>query len=206
MRVQPVHALHQLANGVDDGAELDADRPVFTGRLDDHGKVEVVREIEPTAVALGEYGRMDAMEREDLLRNRLVLRQHQAVGARTGVPFPDQIEERRDLEVRGVVIGKRLGQVENQIAVEARQCQQALGVAVQLVEHRVVTQLAEDFGDFVLYFLLIERPDDRRLLDRSRRLFVFNEHTVIENDDFQFAHAAPDNGRALTATPTSSSM
>ena len=52
------------------------------------------------------------------------------------VALADQFEKAGDLEVRGVVAGKRLGEVEDQIALDARQRQQALGRAVQFVLHR----------------------------------------------------------------------
>ena len=58
----------------DDGVELDADRAVLARRLDDDRKLEVVREIEPAAERPREHRRVDAVELEDLLRHRLVLR------------------------------------------------------------------------------------------------------------------------------------
>ena len=128
------------------------------------GKLQVVREIEPAAERLGEDRRVDAVEREDLLRDRLVLRQHQAVRARAGVVLADQLEEAGDLEVGGVVVGKRLGQVEHQVAFDPRQRQQALRRAVELVHHRLVTELGQRLGDLLLDFLLVERAGDRRLL------------------------------------------
>ena len=117
---------------------------------------------------LGEHRRVDAVEGEDLLRDRLVLRQHQAVGAGAGVPLADQLEEAGDLEVGGVVVGKRLGEVEDQIALHPRQRQQALLRAVELVHHRLVSELGQRLGDFLLDFFLVERAR-RRATSRPRR-------------------------------------
>ena len=161
LRMQPVHALHQLADRVDDGAELDADGAVLARRLDDDRKLQVVREIEPAAEALGEHRRVDAVKREDLLRDRLVLRQHQAVGAGAGVFLAEQLQERRDLEIGGVVVGERLGEVEHEIAVDAGQAEQALLGAIELVHHRLVAELGERLGDLLLDLFLVERAAPR---------------------------------------------
>src|ERR1051325_3615185 len=101
--MQPVHALHQLAYGVDDRAELDANRSVLARRLDDDGELKVVGKIEAASVALRKGRRVDAVEREDLLRNRLVLREHQAVRARACVLLANELEIAGDFEVGGVV-------------------------------------------------------------------------------------------------------
>ena len=63
--------------------------------FDDDGELEVVRKIEPAAKRLGKRGRVDAVKGEDLLRNRLVLRQHQAVRARPRVLLANQLEVAR---------------------------------------------------------------------------------------------------------------
>jgi hypothetical protein len=101
------------------------------------------------------------MEREDLLRDRLVLREHQAVSPGARVVLADQLHETGDLEVRGVVVGKGLGQVEHEIAFHARQRQQALRRPVELVHRALVTLLGEDFADLLFDFLLVQCPDDR---------------------------------------------
>jgi hypothetical protein len=72
--VEPVDPFHQLADRVDHGAELDADRPVLARRLDDDWEMQVVREIETAAEGLRKDRRVDAVELEDLLREGFVLR------------------------------------------------------------------------------------------------------------------------------------
>ena len=162
--VQPVDALHQLADRRHHGVELDADRAVLARRLDDHRELEVVREVEAAAVRAGEHRRVDAVELEDLLRDRLVLRVEQAVRAGAGEPLVDQLEVGGDAVVGGVVAGERLGEVEDQIALHPRQRVQALERSVEHVQRRLVPELAERVGDFVLDFLLVERARQRRLV------------------------------------------
>ena len=79
VRVQPVDALHQLADRRHDGVELDADGAVLARRLDDDRELEVVGEVEPAAIGTGEHRRMNAVELEDLLGDALVLRVEQPV-------------------------------------------------------------------------------------------------------------------------------
>src|SRR5437867_13224397 len=114
MLVEPVHALQQLADRPHDRAELDADGSILAGGLDDDREVEVVREIEAASERFGEYRRVDSMKREDLLRDRLVLREHQAVRARAGVLPSQELQKGRDLEIRGVIVGERLAEIEHE--------------------------------------------------------------------------------------------
>ena len=101
----------------DDGVELDADRAVLARRLDDDRELEVVREVEAAAKRAREDRRVDAVELEDLLGDRLVLRVEQAVRAGAGEALVDQLEVGGDAVVGGVVAGERLGEVEDEIAV-----------------------------------------------------------------------------------------
>ena len=121
--MQPVDPFHQLADRIDDRAELNADRPVLARRLDDDREVQVVGEVETAAVRPGEHGRMHAVKLEDLLRDGLVLRHHQAVGARSRVSLANQLEKSRNLEIGRIIAGKRLGEIEHQVAFHPRQRQ-----------------------------------------------------------------------------------
>jgi hypothetical protein len=126
--------------------------------------MQVVREIETAAEGFRKDRRVDAMKLEDLLREGFVLRHHQAVRARSGVILANEFEKAGDLEVGRVVAGKRLGQVEHQVAFHPRQRQQALRRPVELVHRRLVTKLGEGVGDLFFHFLLVQRAGDRRLL------------------------------------------
>src|SRR5207342_2139890 len=121
MGVQPVDPLHQLANGVDDGVELDADRAVLAGGLDDDGELEVVRKVEASPKRSREDRRMDAVELEDLLGVRLFLSVQQTVRSRTGESLVDQLQVGGDTVISGVVAGEGLSQVEDQIALHSRE-------------------------------------------------------------------------------------
>ena len=133
------------------------------------GKREVVREIEAAAERAREHRRVDAVELEDLLRDRLVLRVEQAVRSGAGEALAEQLEVGGDAVVRGVVAGERFGQVEDQIAIQLREGVQAFRRSVEDVEVGVVPELAERLGDFVLDFFLVERARQRRLVGGGAR-------------------------------------
>src|SRR4029453_3518284 len=80
------------------------------------------------------------MECKDFLRNRLVLREHEAVSAGTCVLLANQFEIRGNLEIGGVVAVERLAQVEHHIAVNTRESQEALQGPVDFVEDRLGAQ------------------------------------------------------------------
>ena len=170
--MEPVDALHQLANGIDDGVELDPDRAVFAGRLHDDGKFEIVREIETAAIEPRKHRRVNAMEFENLFRDRLVLRVQETVRACAGEPLSDQFEIRRDCRVSGVVASERFGKVEDEIAFHARERVQALRRSVQTMQRRGVPQLDQRIAHFVFDFLLVERAGQRRLLAGAHLLVL----------------------------------
>jgi hypothetical protein len=171
------------------GVELDANRPVLARRLDDDGEFQIVREVETPAERPGEDGRVDAVKLEQLLGDGLVLREHQPVRSRAGEPLADQLEVRGDAVISEVVAAERLCEIENEIALHARERVEALDRSVEYVRRRVVTELAERVGNFVLDFFLVECARQRRLLRRrgSRLLRFFPP--VVQDDDVQFAHS-----------------
>ena len=115
--VDVVDPLHQLLDGADDRARVDADRAVLGGRLDDQRERDVVGVVELAPVGGREEGRPDAVEGEDLLGERLVLRQVERVGPGARVGASEQVEVRGDVHVLGVVAGVGLGQVEEQVGI-----------------------------------------------------------------------------------------
>ena len=65
--------------------------------------------------------------------------------------------------------------------------------AVEHVQRRLVTELAERLGDFVLDFFLVERSRQRRLLgggDGARLLRLFP--AIVDDENVECAHAAGD--------------
>ncbi len=103
--------------------------------------------------------------------------------------FPSSSRNAGNLEVGRVVVRKRLGEVEHQVAFEPGEAEQALQRPVELVEDRLVAELGQRFGDLLLDLLLVERAHDGRLLGGAGGLFLLvNEHPVVEDDDFEFAH------------------
>ena len=186
--MEPVDPLHQLANRVDDRVELDADRSVFAGRFDDDREREVVREIQPAAERAREHRRMDAVELEDLLRDRLVLRVEQAVRAGTGEALVEQFEVGGETVVRGVVAGERFGEVEDEIDIQLREAVQALDRSVEDVAIGLVTEFAQRLGDFVLDFFLVEGARERRLVGGCGLFGRFP--AIVEDGNLQCAQSA----------------
>ena len=84
------------------------------------GKCSSSRERQAAAERAREHGRRDAVEREDLLRDALVLREHQAVAAGAGKRLADELEIRGDVVVGGVVAAERLAEIEDDVAIELR--------------------------------------------------------------------------------------
>ena len=107
------------------------------------------------------------------------------------VLLAEQLEERRDLEVGCVVVGERLGEVEDEVAVGAGKAQQALLRAVELVHDGLMPKLHERLGNLGLDFLLVERTDDGTLVARGLVLVFVDEHAIVKDDDLQFAHLSP---------------
>src|SRR5262249_61674850 len=116
-------------------------------------------------------------------------RVQEAVRSGAGETFLEQFEVPGDARVGGVVAGERLGEIEDEIAVEARERVEALDRSVEAVERRVVTEFAEGLGDFVFDFLLVQRPRQRRLLIPGG-LFVPLVPSIVQNYDVQGAHAS----------------
>ena len=106
---------------LDDRAGVDADRAVLGGGLDDQRERDVVRVVELALVGGREERRADPVEGEDLLGERLVLREVERVGAAAGVRLAEQVEVRGDVHVHRVVAGVGLGQVEEEVGVRARE-------------------------------------------------------------------------------------
>src|SRR3954447_4891966 len=101
--MKPVDSLHQLTDGRNHRIELDPDRSILAGGLDDDREFEIVRKIEPAPERTREDGSMNAVEFENLLGHRLVLPVEQSPRARTGDPLFEQFEVGRNAVVGSVV-------------------------------------------------------------------------------------------------------
>src|SRR5215471_19065712 len=107
---------------------------------------------------------MNPVEGEDLFRDCLILGEHQPMRARAGVLLPEKLEKRRYLEISGVIVGERFAEIEDQVAVDSRQREEAFDRAVDLVKHWLVTEFDEGLVDFLFNFFLVERTNDRGFL------------------------------------------
>src|SRR5204863_9921994 len=101
--MKPVDPLHQLTDRRNHRIELDSDRSILAGRLDDDREFEIVRKIEPAPIRTRENGGMNAVEFENLLGDRLVLPVEQSARAGTGDPLFEQLEVGGDAVVGRVV-------------------------------------------------------------------------------------------------------
>src|SRR4051794_1441717 len=90
--MKPVDSLHQLTDGRNHRIELDADRSILPGGLDDDREFEIVRKIEPAPERTRKDGGMNAVELENLLGHRLVLPVEQSPRAGAGDAFFEQFE------------------------------------------------------------------------------------------------------------------
>ena len=183
--VDVVDALHQLLDRAAYRAELDADRAVLARRLHDHRELDVVGVLGAAAEHRGEVRGVDAVEREDLLGQRLVLREVQAVRAGAGVAPPEQLQERRHVRVVAVVPRERLDQVEDQVGLGLGDLDQARRRAVEAQEHGVVAVLLERLVDF-LDVLVRGLALGARLVP-FLALVVFPP-VVVENADAELGH------------------
>ncbi len=184
--MQPIHALHQLPDGVDDGAELDANRAILPRGFDDDGKLQVVGKIKSSAIALGERGRVDAMEGEDLLGERLVLGQGQPDRWRAGVALAEELEQRGDILLLLVDPGDRLADVEDRIAAVLGK---RTGQRRRVRRRRKPPHLMAPLGEHALDLL---RNQGLQLLAALLRLLLMPVlDGIVEDRDFALFHAAP---------------
>ena len=111
------------------------------------------------------------MELEDLLRERLVLREVQGVRAGARVRPAEQIEKRRDVHVARVVARVRLGEVEREVrAVAHDRNERRVGAVENLIE-RVVPELSERVENLLTIEFRVPAPRTRLPLSRlGRRL------------------------------------
>jgi hypothetical protein len=105
-----------------------------------------------------------------------------------GERLAEQLHVRGDAVVGGVVPAEGLGEVEDQVGVDACQGVQALHRAVEHVQRGVVPEPAERFGDFVFDFLLVERARQRDLVTRRGRGIIRFVPAIVKNKNVQFAH------------------
>ena len=129
-------SIRSISSRMDDTTALNSIpiEPSSRAGLTMTGKFEVVRKVEAPAERARKHRRVQAVELEDLLGDGLVLRVEQAVRAGAGDPLVDELEIRGDGVVGGVVAGERLGEIEDEIAIEARQRVQPLGRSIEDVE------------------------------------------------------------------------
>ena len=104
-----------------------------------------------------ELRRRDAVVGEDLLRQRLVAREHHAARIAAGVGLPHQLEERDDVLVVGDDALELLEQVEDDVGLPVGDRAAQLGEVVAHAEHPdLVAHRAERRRDVVLRAPLVD--------------------------------------------------
>ena len=146
-----------------------------------------------SAIRRREERRLDSVEREDLLGERLVLGEVHRVRSGPRVVEVEELQVGRDVHVLRVVAGVGLGQVEDEVRVELRERDERLLGAVEHLVERLVPELAQGLEDLLavrlLALLLPALPADGFLRRRlGRRLLLFPD--VVEDGDFQLRRSA----------------
>ena len=145
--VDVLDALHQVLDRVHDRFRVDAFRRVFRRRLHDQRELDVLRVLDLSFVDHRRGRGIDVVEAHDLLGHRLLHGQVRRVRPGAGVFFPDQIEKRGEVHLLGVVAGVRLGEVEEEVSVLARDLGQRGRLTVDGDLERLVPQLGQRLGD-----------------------------------------------------------
>jgi hypothetical protein len=92
---------------------------------------------------------LDAVKREDLLGHRLVLRHENGMRPRARVAQSQQVDVSDHVHFLGVVAPKRLGQVENEVGIAARERVQRLRAPIELEIGGLVPQFLQRFKNFL---------------------------------------------------------
>src|SRR6185437_2269843 len=115
-----MNALHQFLDAVNNGALIDAQRPIFRRGLYDQRELDVMSMIQCALITGGEIRRANSVERKQLLRQTLILCKIKSLRTSPCVHPSQQIEIAGHLHLFGVVSGVGLYQVEEDIDLAAR--------------------------------------------------------------------------------------
>src|SRR5262249_24710006 len=132
----------------------------------------------------------NSVEGEDLLGERLVLRQIEGMWARSGRRAIEKIQIRRNVHVFGVVAGVGLGEIEDEIAVCAAHGGQRLYPPIEDLVARLVTKLGQRLEDLLavrllFLFLFAAALPRGRLFRLGLRLRLFLFPGVVEDRDLE---------------------
>ena len=111
------HAFHELLGVAHERALVDADRRVHAQRLDEERHAQVAAGLEVgLRVERGEVRVGNLLEREQLLRQRLVLLEEDLAGSAAGVGQLEQVEHARDSHRAAQdVVAERLDEIEHEL-------------------------------------------------------------------------------------------
>src|SRR6185436_10260689 len=121
-------------------------------------EVDVVRPLKAPLVDRGEVRRAEPVEREEALRDRLVLREEESRRSRSRVRKVEEIEVGGDVQILRVVAPVGLGEVEDEVGLDARERLQAAPASVEAVLDHRVAPLDERVRDLLAVALLPSLP------------------------------------------------
>src|SRR6266436_2170360 len=96
-------------------------RSIISRRFDDERKRNVVSMFNAPAISSSEERSLNAVKRENLLRNCFVLGHENGMWTGAGVSQSKQVDVGDHVHFLGVVTVERLGQVENEVGIAARE-------------------------------------------------------------------------------------
>src|SRR4029453_10040560 len=114
--------------------------------------------LEAPLVDRGEVRRAEPVEREEALRDRLVLREQESRWSRPRVGKVEEIEVGGDVQILRVVAPVGLGEVENGVGFDARERLRAARASVEAVLDHRVAPLDERVRDLLAVALLPSLP------------------------------------------------
>src|SRR5881394_60918 len=139
------HALHELLRVAHEGAHVDPDRGVHPQRLHEQRHPQVAAGLELGARCERREIRIrDVLEREQLLRQRLVFLEIYFTGAAARVRQPEQVQQPRDAHGAAEdVVAERFDEVEDQIGLRLLERDHVRDVVANRHDPRFVARFHE---------------------------------------------------------------
>src|SRR5882757_4903713 len=110
-------SLHQFLYASHDRALVDAKGSIFRFGLHDQGERDFLGMVKLALIASSKVGSADVVKLKKLFGQAFVLRQIKALRPRARVGTAEQIKERRNVHLHGVVAGVGFNEVEKQVCL-----------------------------------------------------------------------------------------